>query len=113
MILGVAWAVVGYVLAEVTQRGKLTTTIITAVAGALGLGAGVLRGTHATVPGFITGLGVLIGILAAAGLAVLVALTTGTNQQGKAMFLASVRQAHAPEDPDAKRLRARRERRYW
>jgi ABC-type proline/glycine betaine transport system permease subunit len=113
VILGIAWAVVGYVLAEVTQRGKLATTVITAVAGALGLGAGVLRGTHATVPGFIAGLGVIIAVLVTAGLGAVVVLTARTNQQGKPLFMASIRQAHDPEDPEDRRIKARRNRRYW
>ncbi len=50
MMLGVAWAVVGYVVCELTSRGKLATTVITAIAGGLGLGAGALKHSGVTAP---------------------------------------------------------------
>jgi hypothetical protein len=51
MVMGVVWAVVGYAACSVLQRGQLVTTIVTAVAGALGLGAGAIGHYHGHLGG--------------------------------------------------------------
>lgn len=39
MIAGIVWALIGLAACEITNRGKVTTTVVTAAAGALGIGA--------------------------------------------------------------------------
>jgi hypothetical protein len=68
--MGVAWAIIGYAVASLLQRGQLATTVITAVAGALGMGAGVLKESHASL-GALPGVVVGLEVAAVAALAVL------------------------------------------
>ena len=61
MIVGVVWALIGLVLCEVTHRGKVTTTVVTAAAGALGIGAHLARNAPSS-----TGVYVIVGLGAVA-----------------------------------------------
>jgi hypothetical protein len=96
MIIGVLWAVAGYVVCELTRRGKLATTVITAAAGALGLGQGAIVNAGASAPQIFEG-------LAAAGIVLTVAviaclfwlLARHSNRPGKVYFIASIRQVMA------------------
>lgn len=91
MIIGVLWALIGYVLCEVTNRGKVTTTVATAAAGALGVGAKAAQGAGAAVPEAAV---IAIGVIAAlmvVFLAVLVAGGRRPRRHGSAA-MASTRQ---------------------
>lgn len=98
MAMGIAWAVVGYVICALTNRGQLATTIVTAAAGALGLGSGMW---NASGGGAAVGLGLLaleaLGALTLVGVGIAQAMKF--TRPGRAMFLAARRQAHDSTAP--------------
>jgi hypothetical protein len=63
MIPGIIWALIGYAVCEITNRGRLTTTIVTAAAGALGLGRGLVATQTGAARPFLVGLGLTAGLL--------------------------------------------------
>jgi hypothetical protein len=69
MIPGIIWALIGYAICEITGRGRITTTVVTAAAGALGLGGGLVKSSATGAPQLAAGLelaGGLVLVLAAA-----------------------------------------------
>lgn len=102
MVIGIVWAVAGYALCSVTNRGQLVTTIVTAMAGALGLGAHAIGHYHGQVGHLGTGVIVLeIAVIAAGIVAAVVMIKpwTGRHKHGSAA-IASTRYVlyKAPED---------------
>lgn len=96
MIIGVLWAVAGYVVCELTRRGKLATTVITAAAGALGLGQGAIVNAGGTAQHVIEGLAAAGIMLTLAAVAFLFwQLARHSNRPGKVYFIASIRQVMA------------------
>lgn len=86
-MIGVVWALIGYVACEVTNRGRITTTVITAIAGAAGLGRGLVG--HASATAAPTGLlagAALVLVLALAGAVALAfrGRRTGRHRHGSA-----------------------------
>lgn len=81
MIAGVIWALIGYAACEVTGRGKLTTTVVTAIAGALGLGGGLLHGQAAVPvhPALLVGVGLVVVLVVAAVIVLLYRASQGSR----------------------------------
>lgn len=98
MIIGIVWALIGYAACEMTQRGKVTTTVVTAAAGALGIGARSMHTTGASVP-----VALVVGLAAAAVplLAFLALTLTGARNPRRhgSAAIASTRQVlyHEPK----------------
>jgi predicted lipid-binding transport protein (Tim44 family) len=114
MVLGVAWAMVGYVVCAALGRGQLVTTIVTAAAGGLGLGAGAIRQYH----GHLGGLGAaLIGLeitVIVAGVCLAVVFIRGRKPRRKhgSAAVASTRYVlyESPEDIAREARRKERDR---
>lgn len=83
MVMGLAWAVVGYALCSLLQRGQLVTTIATAAAGTLGLGAGAISRYHGHLGGTWLVLGGLEIALILAGTIAVIAMIGGHDSRHK------------------------------
>ena len=96
MMIGVAWALVGYVLCEFTHRGKIATTVVTAVAGAAGVGAHTLNAAGAG--GAVHALAAVVIVLAVAcAVAGVVLARPGRRRDtARVWHIAHNRQACAP-----------------
>lgn len=102
MVMGVAWAVVGYVACTALQRGQFVTTIVTAMAGALGLGAGAIghyRGHLGGAWAVLGGLEIAV-IVAGIGLAVVLIRGRGARHKHGSAAIAYTRYVlyKSPED---------------
>lgn len=99
MIAGVVWALIGYVACEMTHRGRITTTVVTAIAGAAGLGRGLVGQATATAAptGILAGAAVVL-VLAIAGAVALAfrGRRTGRHRHGSAA-IASTRYVYYTE----------------
>lgn len=110
MVIGVVWALIGYAACEMSHRGKLVTTVVTAIAGAAGLGAGAVK--HAGVTGDrLMAAGLLAEVIVtAAAVVVVLWFTFGhTPSSSRTYAIASTRQVMADEDAQG----PRRMPRHW
>jgi hypothetical protein len=110
MAAGVIWALIGFMVCELTSRGRLVTTVVTAVAGASGVGLHAAQEAPQTVrvAGMIlTGVEVLL-VLAVGVLAVWAVSGRGRRRHGSAA-LASTRHV-IYEDPETEQRKRRRSR---
>jgi hypothetical protein len=112
VILGVAWALIGYVVCQVSHRGNLATTVVTAIAGAAGIGTGAFKHSGMT-GGRLIGAALLVEVIVtAAAVVVVVWFTFGnTSSTSRTYAIASTRQVMADDDdprPGPRRARARK-----
>lgn len=112
MVPGVIWALVGLAVCSIQQRGQLVTTVVTAAAGALGLGMGELRNVHTGAAGWLPwAVGTPVVLAIVAGVWLLWHNTAPRRKHGSAA-MASTRFVlyTAPEDKERAARQRQRDR---